>query len=123
MEQNTKISTRQRNAEKKARVPRAWRIERLAHVSRRFDALAGFKKLAKIEALAADYRGNTNVRAVAAEKAKTVRREIHTPKQAAKPFRSSIMAIPRGAAEWEALRQKVSEEKRAKRERRRSTEP
>ena len=49
--------TKQRNAEKKARVLRARRIERLAHVSRRFDALAGFKKLAKIEALAADDRG------------------------------------------------------------------
>ena len=108
MEQNTKISTRQRNAEKKARVLHAWRIERLAHVSRRFDALAGFKKLAKIEALAADERGNANMRAVAADKAKTVRRGIHTQKQAAKPFKpsASVGGLPSTLAEWDAKRRK-----------------
>jgi hypothetical protein len=122
MEQNTKISTQQRNAEKKERVLRAWRIERLAHVSRRFDALVGFKKLAKIEALAADDRGNANVRAVAADKAKTVRRETHTQKQAARPFQpsASVGGLPNTLAEWKTLEQKVSEERKAKRRKRRS---
>jgi hypothetical protein len=102
------ISTRQRNAEKKAQFLRAWRIERLVHVSRRFDALAGFKKLAKIEALAADDRGNADVRAVATEKAKTVQREIHTKKQAAKPFKRSVSlgGLSSTLAGWGAKRRK-----------------
>ena len=106
--------TRQRNAAIKARVHRVWCLEKLADLSRRLDALTGFKKLAKIEALAADDRGNANVRAVATAKAKEVHAGIDTARQTLKPTMPSF-DLPRTSAEWDALKQKASAERKAKR--------
>jgi len=80
---------------------------REAHRSHASAALVGFKKLA-------DERGNANMPTVAASKAKTIRSEISTTRRVQQEPTILPGVMPKTVADLLALKQKVSQERRAK---------
>jgi hypothetical protein len=84
------------------------KIEAANKVEREFEKTTG-RKLGKIEALAADGRGDANVRAVAESMAEKLRQTKPPPN----PYRPP--PLPRTMAELDEARRRVTEERKAKR--------
>ena len=80
-------------------------------MEREFEKTLG-RKLKKVEAMAADQRGDANVRAVAEDMAEKMRQSKPPPN----PYRPP--PLPRTREEFEEARRKAQEERRAKRAKR-----